>query len=349
MKSFIKFFIAISSLLFLIVAGTLGYTLIEGWSVFDSVYMTLITFTTVGYGEVHDMSQAGRTFTIVILIGSFAVVGYSVTTLITYIFEGVFLHLMRERRMTKNIKKIRDHFIICGCGNTGREAANEFKRSKVKFLAIDTDPERSELHRDESILFLKGDAVDDEVLIEANIEEAVGLIASLPVDESNLFVVLSARQLNPDLFIVAQANEKRTISKLVKAGADRVISPKQIAGRRLASIALRPTVVNFLDIVVEGVEGVEEQMRLEEVRLFKESPIVGHSLRDAGIGKCTGALILAIHGPGGRTRVNPTSTTSIASVEIREDDILIALGSDEQIEKLQTFVEEGSPDTVLES
>jgi voltage-gated potassium channel len=348
MTPFVKFFIAISSVLLLVVGGTLGYTLIEGWSLSDSLYMTFITFTTVGFGEVHTLSQAGRSFTIIILIGSVAVVGYSVTTLITYIFEGVFIDLMRERRMTKNIRKIKEHFIICGCGNTGREAAVEFKRSNVKFLAIDSEPERSELQRDESILFIKGDAVDDEVLIEANIEEARGLIASLPDDEANLFVVLSARQLNPNLFIVAQATEERTIQKLMKAGADRVISPKQIAGRRLASIALRPSVVNFLDIVVEGVGGVDIPMRLEEVRLFKESPIVGHSLRDAGIGKCTGALILAIHGPGGRTRVNPTSTTSIASVEIKEDDILIALGSDEQIEKLQTFVEKGSKDAVKE-
>lgn len=337
----LKVLIAACSVLLLVLGGTLGYAFIEGWSISDSLYMTFITFTTVGFGEVHPLSDAGRSFTILILVVSIAVVGYSVTTLITYIFGGVFINAMRERRMNKNIRKIKDHFIICGCGNTGREVALEFKRSGVKFLAIDVDPEGSELSRDESILFIKGDAVDDEVLIEANIDNARGLVASLPDDEANLFVVLSARQLNPDLLIVSQATEKRTIQKLVKAGANRVISPKQIAGRRLASIALRPSVVNFLDVIVDGVEGVETTMRLEEVKLSDDSPIVEQTLRDAGIGQSTGALILGIHGPGGRTRVNPTSTTSIASVKLRADDTLIALGSDEQIDKLKSFVQKG--------
>ena len=341
MPPFLRFLIAICSVIALVLGGTIGYTLIEGWPLGDSLYMTFITLTTVGFGEVQPLSDAGRHFTIVFLIVSIVTVGYSFTILISYIFEGILLQTMRERRMIKNIRRIKDHFIICGCGDTGREVALEFKRSGVKFVVIDINPEESQLARDESILFIKGDAVYDEVLMEANIEHAKGLVSVLPEDESNVFVVLTARQLNPNLMIVAQASEERTIRKLVKAGANRVISPKQIAGRRLASIVLRPSVVNFLDVFVEGVEGVEIPMRLEEVQIAKGSPLIDKTLRVSGLGQSTGALIVGIHGPGGRTRVNPTTTTSLASVRLREQDTLIALGSDEQIEKLKSFVHHG--------
>ena len=338
MSPFLRFLIAFFSVVLLVLGGTVGYTLIEGWSLGESLYMTFITLTTVGFGEVRPLSDAGRHFTIVFLIFSIATVGYSFTILIAYIFEGLFLQTMRERRMKKNVKKIRDHFVICGFGDTGKEVALEFKRSKMKFVVVDIDPEASRLTRDESLLFIKGDASDDEVLIEANIVQAQGLVSVLPDDEANVFVVLTARQLNPGLLIVSQASEERTIRKLMKAGANRVISPKQIAGRRLASIVLRPSVVNFLDIIVEGVGGVDVPMRLEEVRIEEGSPLVDKTLRESGVGQSTGALIVGIHGAGGRTRVNPTSTSSIASARLRENDILIALGSEEQIDKLRAFV-----------
>lgn len=338
---FVRFLIAVFCVIFLVLGGTIGYTLIEGWSLGDSLYMTFITLTTVGFGEVRPLSDTGRHFTIIFLVFSIATVGYSFTILISYIFEGILLQSMRERRMRKNVRKIRDHYIICGFGDTGREVALEFKRSKVKYVVVDINPEASHLVRDESILFIKGDASDDEVLIEANIEQARGLVSVLPDDEANVFVVLTARQLNPGLMIVAQASEERTIRKLVKAGANRVISPKQIAGRRLASIVLRPSVVNFLDVIVEGVEGVDVPMRLEEVRIDEGSPLIDKTLRESGLGQSTGALIVGIHGPGGRTRINPTSTSSIASAKIRDKDILIALGSEEQIERLRSFVRAG--------
>ena len=338
MSPFLRFLIAFFSVVLLVLGGTVGYVLIEGWSLSDSLYMTFITLTTVGFSEVRPLSDAGRHFTIVFLIFSIATVGYSFTILITYIFEGLFFQTMRERRMKKNVKKIKDHFIICGFGDTGKEVALEFKHSKMKFVVVDIDPESSRLTRDESILFIKGDASDDEVLMEANIEQAQGLVSVLPDDEANVFVVLTARQLNAGLLIVSQASEERTIQKLMKAGANRVISPKQIAGRRLASIVLRPAVVNFLDVIVGGVGGVDVPMRLEEVRIEEGSPLVGKTLRESGVGQSTGALIVGIHGAGGRTRVNPTSTSSIASARLLENDILIALGSEEQIDKLKIFV-----------
>ncbi len=341
MSPSVRFLIAVFSIILLVCVGTIGYNLIEEWSLGDSLYMTFITLTTVGFGEVRPLSDAGKNFTIIFLIFSILTVGYSFTTLITYIFEGILLKTMRERRMTKNIRRVKDHYIICGCGNTGREVAHEFKRSGVRFVMIDIDPERSEIARDEDVLFIQGDAVDDEVLLDANIEQARGLVSVLPEDEANVFVVLTARQLNPGLMIVSQATEKRTIGKLMKAGANRVISPKSIAGRRLASIVLRPSVVNFLDVFVESVEGVEVPMRLEEVKVAENSPLIGKSISESGLGQSTGALIVGIHGPMGRTRVNPTATSFIASVELQENDTLIALGSQEQIDKLKGFVKRG--------
>jgi voltage-gated potassium channel len=339
MSAFIRFFIAFFLLLLVVVVGTLGYMLIENWPLNDSLFMTIITITTVGFSEVHPLSETGRHFTIILLILSIATVGYSVTILFTYLFEGIMLKAMREFRMKRSIKRMKDHYIICGCGDVGREVALEFKRSKVRFLVIDRDPEKSELARDESILFLKGDAVDDEILLEANIEHARGVVSALPEDESNVFVVLTARQLNPRLTIVSQAEEQRTIRKLLKAGANRVISPSQIAGRRMASFILRPSVVNFLDVMVDS---ANVAMRVEEVTIETGSPLVNKNLREAGIGRHTGAIILGINGPDGKTKVNPSASTNLSTVPIRENDVLIAMGNEEQIGHLKSFVRHGT-------
>ncbi len=168
----------------LVAGGTLGYSMIEGWSLSDSLYMTFITMTTVGFGEVKPLSEAGKHFTILFLIFSIATFGYSATILIAFIFEGRILELLQERRMTRRIKRLRDHYIICGGGDIGREVALEFKRFKARFVVIDRDPENSELAREESVLFVRGDAEDDEVLKEASIERARGLVAVLPNDET---------------------------------------------------------------------------------------------------------------------------------------------------------------------
>ena len=190
--------------------------------------------------------------------------------------------------------------------------------------------------RDESVVFLAGDAEDDATLIEAGIERAKGLVAALRQDETNVFVVLTARQLNPKLMIVARAAEERTINKLVRAGANRVISPYQIAGKRMASVVLRPSVVNFLDVAMEQ---SNMSMRMEEVRIVAGSPMVGKALRESGIGKQTGAIIIGIHGPSGATRVDDTETKSLSSVVLQEGDILISMGSEDQIVSLRDFVE----------
>ncbi|MFW6138102.1 MAG: potassium channel family protein, partial [Spirochaetota bacterium] len=180
----VRFLIAFFLLVMVVVVGVLGYSFIEGWPFRESLYMTFITITTVGFQEVKPLSPQGRHFTILLLIFSFLTVGYSATTLITFIFEGQILHAMKERRMKRLTRKIRDHYIICGCGDVGREVALEFKRAREKFLVIDRNPGESEMARDETILFVEGNAFEDEVLKEAQIERAKGLVAALPDDES---------------------------------------------------------------------------------------------------------------------------------------------------------------------
>ena len=201
--------------------------------------------------------------------------------------------------MQRDISKLSDHYIICGCGVVGKEVAVEFMEAGVPFVIIERDLATSQMPKDEHLLAIEGDAVADETLIEAGI----------------VFVVLTARQLNPRLMIVARASEERTVSKLMKAGADRVVSPFPIAGRRMASAILRPSVMDFLDVVMDG---GEVSMRMEEVRVRSESPLLGKSLRDSEIGKYTGAKIIGIQGPDGRTR-------------------MIALGSEPQLNSLKEF------------
>jgi voltage-gated potassium channel len=322
----------------LIAIGTTGYALIEGWPVGDSLYMTFITISTVGFGEVKPLSPAGQHFTIVFLVLSIGTVGYSATVLITYIFEGQILNVMRERRMKRTIRHLKNHFIIVGGGDVGREAAFEFQRSKKRFVIVDRNPSKSDLSRDESILFMEGDAINDEVLVEAGVERASGLIAALPEDEDNLFVVLTARQLNPHLLIVSQTAEERNTRKFIKAGANRMISPKKIAGQRMAAMVLKPNLMNFLDVIVQG---GELDMRIEEVELDPGSPLIDKTLKETGIGQHTGAIIVGINAPEGRVRINPSATSTISSVKLGEGDVLIALGNEGQLNRLHEFVRKG--------
>ncbi len=330
-----RFFLTLFLVILVITIGAFGYSLIEGWSFQDALYMTFITISTVGFTEVHPLSTAGRQFTVVLLILSFATIGYSVTALINFIFEGQILDAVKERRMERRLRKIKNHYIICGCGDIGREVAYELKRANQPFVVVDRDRSQSELGRDESTLFVEGDATEDEVLVEAGVHTAAGLVSALPTDERNLFVVLTARQLNNRLRIVSQANDEWAIGKLRKAGADRVISPKQIAGRRMAAVILQPSVVEFLDVVT-GVSNVA--MRVEQIEIERSSSLEGHSLRDVEIGKHTGAIVIGINDQNGDTRVNPSGTETLSSIPLRAGDVIIALGNEAQIGRLKEFI-----------
>jgi voltage-gated potassium channel len=240
--------------------------------------------------------------------------------------------------MRLSILRSRDHCIICGGGDVAREIVREFQRVHERFVVVDRDPEHSELAGEEGVPFVAGDAGEDEVLERAGIRRARALIAALPDDQANVLVVLTARQLNPELKIVARATDHAVARKLVKVGANRVISPTQIAGRRMASLILHPSLVNYLDVMVEG---KQLAMRIEEVRVAPRSPLVDATLREAGIGSHTGAVIIGIIDPDGEARFNATGTSSLSGVTLREGDNLIALGSEEQLAALREFAARG--------
>lgn len=327
-----RFVFSLFLLFMLPLVGTAGYMHLEGWSFQDALYMSVITMSTVGFGEVRELSVVGEWFTIGYIFLCVTCVGFAVTSITAFWVQGELRDLLKGRRMQRRIDQLKDHYILCGCGAVGREIVMEFTRSKVPFVVVEKTPEEAEIPRDLDLLFIQGDATDEEVLEMAGIRRARGLIAALRSDPENVFVTLTARQLNPELQIVARAGEKGTESKLLRAGADRVISPFEIAGQRMASIVLRPHVVNFLD-VVNRESGVN--LRLEEVHIAPGSGLVGKSLRESDLGRTTGAVIIGVHEPGGQPRITPASNISLSRLVLHAGDILIALGNDEQIELLE--------------
>jgi voltage-gated potassium channel len=265
-----------------------------------------------------------------------ATIGYSVSILIAYIFEGQFLDDWRRRRMARDVRKLDNHVVICGAGKFGREVAAEFSRSGVPFVVVDRDPAHSELADTfaEGALYVEGDCEDDAALLEAGVDRARGVISALPEDDSNSFVVLTARQLNPNLVIVSQAADERSIKKLRLAGANHIVSPYRSAGRRMASLLLRPSVVSFLE---EAMDVEQTSMQIDEVAVTAASGLVGRELRATGVGDATGAVILAIHGADG-TRLNPTEAATLGSTVLSASDVLVAVGTDDQLQALRRFV-----------
>ena len=312
-------------------AGTVGFMLVEGWSFGDSLYMAVITVSTVGYGEVRPLSSAGRALAVGVIVVAVGTLGFSATSIGVYLADGHFLHDLRRKRMERALRRLRDHFIICGGGRFGREVAAEFARSQASYAVVDLDPGGCELAGTPGLPFVKGDAGDDQALREAGVERARGLVAALPEDDANLYVVLTARQLNPELTIITQAAEQRSIDKLRLAGANQVVSPYLIAGRAMASALLRPSVVNFLD---EALYRETTALRIEQLQIPERSLLVGQSVTDAGLGAATGATVVAIHRPDGTL----VSAAEALTATVRSGDILVAVGTGQQLLALTDLV-----------
>src|SRR5262249_31534372 len=228
--------------------GTLGYHFLEGWSLLDALFMTVITMATVGYGEIHPLSQNGRIFTIFLILGSVATVGYAVSVIGAFIIEGELYQAIRGRRMDRRITSLRDHIIICGGGHVGKYVVQECFKTRTPFVLIEQDQDAlQDVGEVGDLLHLQADATEDETLRLAGIDRARGLVATLGDDKDNVFIVLTARALNPKLRIVGRVIEEKNAEKLRKAGADEVVSTNAIGGLRIASVMLRPAVVTFLD------------------------------------------------------------------------------------------------------
>lgn len=325
---------ALMLVLTIYIIGTIGYHIIEDWPIFDALYMTVITMTTVGFGETHDLTQTGRIFTIALILSSVGVVGYSISTIGTFILEGKLNEVIRGRRMDQYIAKLDNHIILCGAGRIGKYIAIEFYKTHTSFVVVEQNEKVLEhlLSLGDDMLYIQGDATEDETLLEAGIERARGLVAALGDDRDNVFIVLSARSLNPHLRIIARANEETSIEKLRKAGANEIISPNAIGGLRMASVMIRPSVVAFLD---EMMRLTDQTLRFEEVLVEEGHSLANKTLEQAHIGRRTGLLAVAIRRANGHLQFNPGGKTKLC-----HGDVLIILGTREQIQQLYTLLTE---------
>ncbi len=327
---------ALLALAVITVAGVLGYMVFEGWSFTDALYMTVITVTTVGYREVRTLDTTGQLWTMLLLITGVGTLFYAAVSSVELVVEGTIRGYFGRRRMQAAIGRLNGHYILCGYGRVGRQVAREFARDGVPFVVVDQNPQIIEECLAEGYLALLGEASDDDVLEEAGVQRARGLVAAVDSDAENVFVVLSARKLNPKLNIVARASSEESAAKLEIAGADRTLSPYAVGGRRLASLATQPLIVDFLDVVTRGEHGIE--FRLEEFGVPEDSYIAGRTIGELRIAERTGAIILATRNKEGTFDTAPSATD-----RIRSGDTLIVLGTREQISSLDQLVSgEGS-------
>jgi voltage-gated potassium channel len=311
--------------------GTVGYMIVEEWSFFDSLYMTIITLTTVGYREVHELSHNGQIFTIVLLVGGVGTVFYALGIGAKIIIEGELQEIYGRKRLEKKLKDLREHYIVCGYGRMGKIIARELKHNKLPFSVIEKDDVLLDSDERGEMLIIQGDATKDDLLKRAGIERAKCLISVLPTDAENLYVVLSARGLNPDLLIVARAGEEGSEQKLLRAGADRVVSPYHIGGLRIAHTVLKPAVVDFIEFATKS-GNIDLQM--EEITIQKGSKLAGLTLDQCGIGRDLGIIIVAIKQVSGEMKFNPTFRTLI-----EVGDTMIAVGETSKLAVLEQMAE----------
>lgn len=310
------------------VGGTIGYSLIEGWSTWDAFYMTVITVTTVGYGEVHPLSHAGRVFTVVVLLTGVGAFFYAFSLLMALLSEGGFAERWERKRQSRMLDNLTDHFILCGYGRMGEIIAREFSRQHVTFVVIERNAERMHLAMDQGFLAVEADASNEDVLRKVRIDRARGLVAAVSTDAENVYAVLSARLLKPDLFIIGRAESEDAKTKLKRAGADRVISPYHIGGQQMAQTAMRPAVVDFVQIATSS-ENVE--LNMEQVHIADGSALAGKTLVDASLRQRFGVVVVGIRRADGRMEFNPEPETAI-----RSGDDLVVLGRTESLKELET-------------
>lgn len=316
--------IGIGLVLCLLLVGVSGYMLIEGWTFSDALFMTVITISTVGYGEVHPLSPAGRLFTSMLIVFGVGVLFYALTNLVSFVVEGQLALTLGRRRMLGKIARLSEHFVLCGFGRVGDAIAREFMEQHIPFVVLDNNPAAIAHAADLGYLYLEGDAADDEMLKAAGIKRAQGLIAAGDSDASNTYITLSAKSLRPDLFVIARVGTPNNEAKLRRAGADRVISPYTLAGHRMALAASRPFMVDFIDALRYGRQGT----LLAEIDVKPQTRLANTTLAQACAGATT-VTVLAVQRPNGELIVGPHGNTGIEA-----GDQLIVIGDEEEVRAL---------------
>lgn len=309
-----------------ILYGTLGYTFIEGWSALESFYMTIITLSTVGFGEVRALSATGRVFTIILVIFGVGGAAFTISVLGQFIVEGEIRRILGRRKMEKRLKDMKEHYIVCGYGRVGMQVCKEFFAREIPFVVIDKKAEVSEELVKKDVLKVTGDATFDKTLISAGVERAKALVSTIASESENVFITLSARELNPEIFITARAESKSAEKKLLRAGADRVVSPHEMGGLRMALVTLRPDIVDFMRIVTGD---REKGFGIEEIEVKKNSSVADTLLKDSPIRCELGLLVIGMKKKGKEMIINPSAQT-----KIEPGDILVVIGENEKLEKL---------------
>jgi voltage-gated potassium channel len=310
----------------LILAGMVSYHFLEGWSLFDALYFTVVTLTTIGYGDITPRTEGGKAFTIVFALGGVFTLFYLAADFIRAVITGEVRTLLGRQRMERALAELKDHLIVCGYGRMGRLVCKEFSTQGVDFVVIERNIDVLEEFAVPHGIALHGDATSDEVLKSAGVERARALVTVVPSDSDNLYITMSARLLNERLFIVSRAETENAEQKLTRAGADRVVSPYVIGGSRVAHAVLRPTVVDFIDLATRT---EHFDLQIEETQVAAGSALVGQTLRDSQVRERFGVMIVAIKKPSGQMVYNPPG-----EARIEAEDILIALGQRQQLDAL---------------
>lgn len=318
----------LGGILIIILIGVLGIKFFEGYSFLEALWFIIVSLTTTGYGDYVPVTTAGRVFIMVLLVIGIGFVLYAFGSGVGMIVEGKLADVFGRRGMLKRIAKLEGHILICGAGRVGRQVIQRLKKEDVPFVVIESEPSIVRELREQGILVLEGDATADHTLLEAGIQKARGLIAALPSDADNVFVTLTGKELNPEIVIVARANKEGAESKLIRAGADKVIAPEAIGGRRMAASILRPATVEFVETIMHN-HGAE--IEIEEIAVSGRSPLIGKTLRDSRIKERTGAMIIAIMREGEIVGVPR------ADEEIKTHDLLIAIGTRGQLALLENL------------
>lgn len=321
--------LALGGLIALVIAGTLGYyALEERFTLFDSFYQVVITISTVGFTEIHELSTAGRALTTVLIIAGLVLVAFATGSFLESVIEGGLGRYLGRRRLERKIKTLNGHWIICGYGRMGEHVAQELLSSKrcPPFVIVERDPERARLCDHADYLYVQGDATAEEMLLEAGIERAAGLVSLIATDAMNVFICLTASQMNPTLKIIARSAEEGSEKKLLRAGATKVIAPYHVGGMRLSQAILRPAVQDFLDFTM----GPDLEIELEELQISSSSSLVGLTLRRSPIRTELDLILVAIRSADETMTFNPS-----ADMVLRAGDTLIAVGRGPNLHELQ--------------
>jgi len=321
----IRIKIALIILLTIIIIGTVGFHIIEGWSFVDSFYLCMATLSTVGYGDFVPASTAGKLFAVFVIIFGVGMMFYTLVLIAETFIEGRLRYVLGGGKLERIIEKMHNHYIICGGGRIGFLICRELMAGKVPCLIIDNHPDVIQKAQDEGFIYCKGDATQDKVLLAAGIKRAKGIICVLPSDAENLYVILTAKELNQKIYIMARSEEEESEHRLLRAGADKVMSPYTLGGMRMAMAIMRPAMLDFIEITTSR-QSLE--LRMEEISIGKNSHLVAKTLEDSGIRKQFGLIIVAVKKESGKMMFNP-----LASYIIEAGDRLIAMGEDENVKQ----------------